>query len=235
MVADCPVTAGCLFDALPAWAPDGRLSFLRFYGPCAARADCTTVSSTRRASTCWPFRPAVGGHDDPALELCGPAVGRRAALVARRPSRRRRAGQLRAPHQAHGARHGAVRPGRDGGAQRRITPWELGAASPDWSPDGSRIAFASAGGHSPSLYVVRADGSGRQKVLQGDTRSTVGLIQQPAWSPDGRRIAFAAQPQLSSSHRISQLDLFSIDADGSRLRAITRTSAYESAPAWAPG
>src|SRR5204862_2475136 len=33
LVSDCPATPGCLFDALPAWAPDGRISFLRFYGP----------------------------------------------------------------------------------------------------------------------------------------------------------------------------------------------------------
>src|SRR5204863_519706 len=46
-----------------------------------------------------------------------------------------------------------------GGASRRITPWDLGAGYPDWSPDGSQIAFASEGGHSPSLYVVRADGT----------------------------------------------------------------------------
>ena len=121
-----------------------------------------------------------------------------------------------------------------GGASRRITPWDLGAAYPDWSPDGSQIAFASAGGHSASLYVVRADGTGLRKLLQGDTRSTVGALQQPAWSPDSRRIAFAAQPHPTSSYRISQLDLFTLNSDGSQLRRLTTTREYESAPTWSP-
>jgi Tol biopolymer transport system component len=52
-----------------------------------------------------------------------------------------------------------------------------GGHSPDWSPDGTRIAFA----HNSNLNVVSV-GTGTVRTL---TRGT-----DPVWSPDGRRIAF---------------------------------------------
>jgi Tol biopolymer transport system component len=235
LVADCPVTPGCLFDALPAWTPDGHVSFLRLYGPA---------------------RGAGGPHDRQQYAsridlLSVPAGGGRRVTIRRWNS------DLQpwngAPRWSPDGHHVVVALGSFAhptkhtdlgtalfvmdaadGAARRITPWDLGAGYPGWSPDGSQIAFASAGGHSPSLYVVRADGTGLRKLVQGDTRSSVGALQQPAWSPDGRRIAFAAQPRLTSSYRISQLDLFTVNSDGSQLRRMTATQAYESAPTWGP-
>jgi dipeptidyl aminopeptidase/acylaminoacyl peptidase len=235
LVGDCPATRGCLFDAFPAWAPDRRISFLRFYGPARTHRELH-------------FNPELASR----IELLTvPADGGRPVTVRRWDS------DLQpwdaAPRWSPDGRHIAVALGSfahpskhtslgtalfvldaSGGAARRITPWELGAAYPDWSPDGAQIAFASAGGHSASLYVVRADGTGLRKLVQGDTRSSVGALQQPAWSPDGRRIAFAAQPRPTSSYHISQLDLFTVNSDGSQLRRMTTTDAYESAPAWGP-
>jgi Tol biopolymer transport system component len=52
-----------------------------------------------------------------------------------------------------------------------------GGHSPDWSPDGTQIAFA----HNSDLKVVSV-GTGTVRTL---TRGT-----DPVWSPDGRRIAF---------------------------------------------
>ena len=235
LVSDCPATPGCLFDALPAWAPDGRISFLRFYGP---------VHSVRQ-----PYEHQQYASRVELLTI--PASGGRPATI------RRWDADLQpwdgAPRWSPDGRHIVVALGSfahpnkhsmlatalfvldaAGGAARRITPWDLGAGYPDWSPDGSQIAFASEGGHSPSLYVVRADGTRLRKLVQGDTRSSVGALQQPAWSPDGGRIAFAAQPRPTSSYRISQLDLFTVNSDGSQLRRVTTTDAYESAPAWGP-
>jgi Tol biopolymer transport system component len=53
-----------------------------------------------------------------------------------------------------------------------------------WSPDGSQLAFHSAGG----IYLVRGDGSGLHRI------STSG--GQPIWSPDGSRIAFTRGGEL---------------------------------------
>lgn len=60
---------------------------------------------------------------------------------------------------------------------------------PQASPDGSRIAFLvdshDDGKITRSLYVMNADGSGRQKVTDG--------ARHCCWSPDGRELAFPRQ------------------------------------------
>ncbi|HEX9728788.1 MAG TPA: amidohydrolase family protein [Gemmatimonadales bacterium] len=71
------------------------------------------------------------------------------------------------------------------GAARRLTTADAGEYHPVWSPDGSRVAFAtwvdSAGGH---IVSARADGSGQPQQL---TRAAA-LYYNLAWSPDGQRI-----------------------------------------------
>ena len=234
LATGCAAAPGCLADTLPAYAPDGRLSFLRVYGPAKGLKLQHMTAFEYAGRTDLMVVPAGGGapralvHWDRRLEPWDGAPswspdGRRLVVAL---------GSL-----AHGDKHTIVGTAlfvldAGSGRARRITPWNLGAGYPDWSPDGSQIVFASEGGHSPSLYVVRPDGTGLRQVLQGDVRSTVGFLAQPVWSPDGRRIAFAAQPRVSSSYRISQVDLFTVNPDGSRVRRLTATPAYESAPAW---
>lgn len=61
-------------------------------------------------------------------------------------------------------------------------------SGPDWSPDGSQIAFASnrdGGG----VFVVRPDGRGIRKLTSTRGRT-------PEWSPDGSEIVFAAPDGL---------------------------------------
>lgn len=70
-----------------------------------------------------------------------------------------------------------------GGEPRRLTddPWvEVDAA---WSPDGSRLAFASDRGGPMDLWVL--------DVLSGEARQlSRGGGAMPSWSPDGREIAY---------------------------------------------
>ncbi len=54
---------------------------------------------------------------------------------------------------------------------------------PQWSPDGSRIAFQSGG----AIYVVPALG-GITQLLVDPTQG--GVASSPAWSPDGQRLAY---------------------------------------------
>ena len=235
VIGDCPATPGCLFDARPAWAPGGHISFLRFYG--AAHSVRTPHENQQLASRVDLLTIPAGGGRPETIRRWGADLQPWDGAPRWSPDGRHIAVALGSF--AHPNKHEALGTAlfvldAHGGASRRITPWELGASHPDWSPDGSQIAFASAGGHSPSLYVVRADGTGLRKLVQGDTRGSVGLLQQPAWSPDGGRIAFAAQPRMTSSYRISQLDLFTVNSDGSQLRRLTTTGTYESAPAWGP-
>ncbi|HEV8420563.1 MAG TPA: hypothetical protein VGR13_04340, partial [Actinomycetota bacterium] len=57
---------------------------------------------------------------------------------------------------------------------------------PTWSPDGSRIAFASERDRDQEIYVIRADGSAEIQV----SRSTGIDAENPVWSPNGEEIAF---------------------------------------------
>jgi len=48
---------------------------------------------------------------------------------------------------------------------------------PAWSPDGSAIAFAGAGGVPGDIYIMNADGTGLSQLTSD------GQAGQPAWQP----------------------------------------------------
>jgi Tol biopolymer transport system component len=116
--------------------------------------------------------------------------------------------------------------GSDGTHAHPLTPRSQRSEEPDWSPDGTRIAyvrwrddrnpFANATG----IYVVRADGTGARPLTEGPGDAT-----NPVWSPDGRSIAFL-------SDRDGNYDIYVMRADASRLRQLTHTPDPEFAPAW---
>jgi TolB protein len=93
---------------------------------------------------------------------------------------------------------------------------------PDWSPDGSMIAYAPGGGPSgrSSIAIMNADGSGRRSLAGTD------YGELPSWSPDGKRIAF--------SDNLSGEGLMSIvDVDGSRVVDLSRVGEGKEV-AWSP-
>jgi TolB protein len=94
--------------------------------------------------------------------------------------------------------------------------------SPQWSPDGSRIAFDrtvdTASRQEGGVYVVRVDGSGLKKLT-----NNIWTDASPSWSPDGRQIAFG------------EIWLYVMNADGShrrKLRQIPKARGFN--VAWDP-
>jgi Tol biopolymer transport system component len=85
---------------------------------------------------------------------------------------------------------------------------------PDWSPDGTRIAFAADNdkGATPDLntrdlWVANADGSGARRVL--DCHLPCLEADNPAWSPDGTSLlfeAFDARGAVNVNARLAILD-----------------------------
>jgi TolB protein len=76
--------------------------------------------------------------------------------------------------------------GADGTGLTRLTASRADDEHPTWSPDGSRIAFASgfalAGqGHAPWLVTIRADGGSLTRI------GRFSGVLDPAWSPSGVR------------------------------------------------
>ena len=92
---------------------------------------------------------------------------------------------------------------------------------PEVSPDGSRIAFASARSGSLDVYVMNIDGSDTRRLT-----TTRGNQSQPTWSPDGSRIAF--QSDADGDH------IYVMGADGKGARRVTNDPAPEIEPAWSP-
>ena len=93
---------------------------------------------------------------------------------------------------------------------------------PDWSPDGTKLAFATDGHGSSNfeVYAMNANGSGQTRL----TNST-GRDASPNWSADGVRIAF-------SSTRDGNVELYVMNANGSGPARVTNHASIDATPDW---
>ena len=76
------------------------------------------------------------------------------------------------------------------GARRALTWNREGLSSPQWSPDGARLAFVAQDAETkkPQIFVLSMSGGDAQRIT--DNKQGVDTY---SWSPDGRQIAFIAQ------------------------------------------
>jgi TolB protein len=93
-----------------------------------------------------------------------------------------------------------------------------------WSPDGSRVVFASLPLSSADLYTMDAEGGALRRL----TDSAV-ADYNPVWSPDGARIAYVRYQQ--DVFGVTDLMILTPD-DAAAPRRVTDISA--SFPAWSP-
>lgn len=109
----------------------------------------------------------------------------------------------------------------DGGQERQLTSDGQQNVEPAWSPDRRWLAYRS---HTRrGIWVVPVAGGSPRQL------STFGA--QPAWSPDGLRVAFGALGTVMAA----RTEIWSVRADGTDLRPLTRSGAPEGAhqsPAW---
>jgi TolB protein len=120
----------------------------------------------------------------------------------------------------------------DGTALTRLTQSPGPDVTPVWSPDGKQILFASDRNGDSEIYVMNADGSSPRRL----TRQP-GDDSHPHWSPDGSRIVFnsaRATPDLSADWAKQHHEIFTMAADGSDVRQITRIRTVSTYPSYSP-
>jgi Tol biopolymer transport system component len=93
---------------------------------------------------------------------------------------------------------------------------------PDWSPDGSRIAFS----RREEMFTALADGGGRRRLTSPGSA--------PAWSPDGKQIAFIRDGDLYVMRVDGRGLKRVIDARQQDLEHPDRPWAELGAPSWQP-
>ena len=107
----------------------------------------------------------------------------------------------------------------DGGNQENLSNHPVDDLDPDWSPDGTKIAFVSSRkGGVYQIYVMDADGKNPIRLTDGPRKK-----QYPDWSPDGSKIAFTVHDGLPH--------IAVMDADGNNR---VRLEDFAMEPSWSP-
>jgi Tol biopolymer transport system component len=135
---------------------------------------------------------------------------------------------------------------------------------PAWSPDGTKIAFASMRDGTPHIYAMDADGTRTRRITDSEQED-----EHPSWSADGKTIVFSREGAIftvpstgGATHRVghglgnarspavspdgkliaydyrrpgySIREIYVMNADGTGIRQVTRLGYVSSLPAWSP-
>jgi Tol biopolymer transport system component len=120
----------------------------------------------------------------------------------------------------------------DGGPEINVTG-DLFSINPAWSPDGKRLAFASAGDGKSDIYIVNADGSQLTRITNSSTDLAAGRLgSDPIWSPDGRRIAFTVSPEVPLTN--ANWDVYVVEIANGRLTRLIDNPARDGLIDWSP-
>lgn len=104
----------------------------------------------------------------------------------------------------------------------RLTNNTFQDLDPEWSPDGTKIAFSSFRDGNREIYVMDADGGNPTRLTNNSF-----FDSEPTWSPDGTKIAFR-------SARNGNADIYVMDADGTDEVRLTTHPNIDSQPSWSP-
>lgn len=75
----------------------------------------------------------------------------------------------------------------DGSNLKQLTKENANTHDPDWSPDGSKIIYASARDGDWEIYTMNPDGSGKRQITYNSVEDNF-----PSFSPDGKYIVFSS-------------------------------------------
>ncbi len=109
---------------------------------------------------------------------------------------------------------------RDGEFSRNSMSSTFSEGNPQYSPDGSRVAFASMRSGPMELWVANADGSGSVRLTTSRSSGS------PRWSPDGRQLVYDTQNQDGT------WDVMISDTAGGQAKTVARTPVDEDVPSF---
>jgi Tol biopolymer transport system component len=223
-------SGACLGSEEPAWGPGGhRVAFVRAFGPISPDGNAARValfvmdadgSNVRQLTQ---LEPNSGTEDH--FPSWSPDGSRIAFLRWNASVRPRNASAIYTVHAAGGNER----------LLRRIPRRWPGGGTPDWSPDGSRILFTTycyyRGCDAPAtgaqLFTMNPAGGDLHKLTH-----VKGNAYQGGWSATGKRIVFTGNRRADGVS-----DIFTIRADGSKLRRLThakRPELFADYPDWGP-
>jgi Tol biopolymer transport system component len=166
-------------DVQVSWSPSGGRLVVRNATACGGCSDLYTVNADGTGRTL-----VTGGAGFDIDARWSPA----GALIAYEADR--------------GGRGIYVKNADGTGAETLVSGAAGSVGGPEWSPDGTRLAFKSGSGN---VYVVNADGTGL--TLLCDVLANGG--GHIFWSPDGAKVGF-------HNAGASFVDIYVVNADGSR-------------------
>jgi TolB protein len=112
-----------------------------------------------------------------------------------------------------------------GGTPKRLTFANGASTSPAWNPKtGQSVVFVSDRGGIPKLFMMNADGTNSAEIDLPDK----GYLIDPSWAPNGQILAFSwRRPE-------GNYDIYVMNASTHELVELTRDSARNERPSWAP-
>jgi dipeptidyl aminopeptidase/acylaminoacyl peptidase len=147
----------------------------------------------------------------------------------------------------------------DGGESRRVTSLLNGAASFQWSPDGTQLVVVGRSGPSDTAksssdvrHYLHANYKFNDSGWYDDKRTHVWVVEvssgrttqitsgddwndaDPQWSPDSRRIAFVSDRTGKAFDEGHNTDVWVIDAAGGPLTKISDHTTADNSPRWSP-